>query len=135
MLTPATTFGQIFGRTIARRRTGLGLGQGDVAVRLGISASAYSRLETGQAAFSLPQMRLTAQVLRVPLEVLLHEAEASAREFTRQGVKVLEQRPNDDHTWLWVALGAVASVVALTASAERNEKKEGPSRSGRRPRT
>lgn len=131
MLKPATTFGQVFGRTVARRRNGLGLGQAEIAQCLGISSSAYSRLETGQAAFSLPQMRLTAQALKVPLEVLLRDTETSARELARRGVQVLEQRPNDDHTWLWIALGAVAGVVALTHSADGERKKPRTSPSGR----
>jgi len=84
-----TTHQAVLGAVIARLRSDSGLKQTDLAEALGITPSAYSRLEKGESAMSTEQLRLLAERLKVSASHILELTdEASAALSDDSGVTV-----------------------------------------------
>jgi transcriptional regulator with XRE-family HTH domain len=66
-----TTHQAVLGAVIARLRSEIGLKQTELADALGITPSAYSRLEKGESAMSTEQLRLVAERLGVSAAYVL----------------------------------------------------------------
>ncbi|OYU30218.1 MAG: hypothetical protein CFE39_14575 [Comamonadaceae bacterium PBBC2] len=84
-----TTHQAVLGAVIARLRGESGLKQTDLAEALGITPSAYSRMEKGESAMSTEQLRLLAERLKVTASHILELTdEASAALSENSGVSV-----------------------------------------------
>lgn len=88
---PAISYGALVGRVISNHRKELRLDQADIAKALRITQSAYSRLEQGHSAMSLPQLKIIAGRLGVTPSGILHEADGLANKLRSQSVEVTSE--------------------------------------------
>jgi transcriptional regulator with XRE-family HTH domain len=109
---PQITYDELLGRIIAHRREGLGLLQEPFASALGITQSAYSRLEKGQSAMSVTQLRTIARLVQATPGKLLEETDIFARTFERQGGELIKEKQESSAAPLLVALGLLAAMLA-----------------------
>ena len=108
----------VVGRVLQQRRTQLGLHQNDLAAALGITQSAYSRLESGDTALSLTQLRIAAAVLQAPASAILASAEQYANYLQLQGVQISDEK-KDNSAAVLIGLGLLAAaMVALSSSSQ-----------------
>ena len=109
---PATTYPTIVGRVLANLRTQAGLEQNQLALKLGLSQSAWSRIERGGTALTIEQLASVAALLhKTPSEVLAI-ADRSVEMARAQGIKVMTNRQPDDTAGLaWIAAATLAIIV------------------------
>ncbi len=106
----------VVGRVLQQRRVQLGLQQNDLAAVLGITQSAYSRLESGDTVLSLSQLRIASAALHMPAATILAHADQYADYLQRQGVTITDEK-KDNSAAVLIGLGLLAAaVVALTSS-------------------
>ena len=86
-----------------------------MAKAIGISQSAYSRLEQGQSAMSVVQLRAISGQLDLAPETIVHNAEGYAAQLRQQGVSITDERP-DSTAGVLIALGILAALVAAAKS-------------------
>ncbi len=108
---PTITYGALAGQVILSHRKRTGVDQTDIARALGITQSAYSRLENGQSSMNLSQLRVVAHQLGVPSSVLLDEVDALTARLRSQGVEVTDEKLVSPGAIL-VALGILAAILA-----------------------
>ncbi|NNN18756.1 MAG: helix-turn-helix transcriptional regulator [Acidimicrobiaceae bacterium] len=108
---PTLTYATLVGRIVEHHRKQQGIHQEAVAQTVGISQSAYSRLEKGQTAMSVTQLRLIAEVLNTTPERLLQHTAQYANQLRAQGVDVTDEKPNSAAGVL-IALGILAALFA-----------------------
>lgn len=87
-----TTYQAILGRLIARKRQERGMDQEEMAQRVGVSRSTWSRIEAGSSALSIDQLAKAANALDVSLGDLMLEVDDLVRELRKQNVEVHESR-------------------------------------------
>lgn len=108
---PVIPYGAIVGRVIENHRKGAGVDQETLAKALGISQSAYSRLEQGQSAMTLAQLRSVAGSLAMAPGDILHETDHLASRLHSQGVEISEERGISPGALL-VARGFLSELLA-----------------------
>lgn len=113
LVQPAISYQALVGHVIERYRKAGNLGQEALAGALGISQSAYSRLEQGQSAMSVSQLRLIAANLGLTPGALLTEADVLVARLQAQGVEVSEEKP-ESQAGLLVALGILTALLAAS---------------------
>lgn len=108
---PYTT---LVGKVIEERRLSMQLTQADMAGVLEIGQSAYSRLEAGQAAMTLPQLRKLAQALGEEPHVILRKADTLAQQMLTHGVPVPADRVDNlsDKAALLIGLGLLVALMS-----------------------
>lgn len=111
---PKITYDELLGRIIEHRRKGLELLQGPFAEALGVTQSAYSRLEKGQSAMTVTQLRTIAPLLRMTAGQLLNEADSYAALFQRQGGELTAEKQESSSAGLLVAFGVLAALLAAS---------------------
>lgn len=110
-LRPTITYSNLVGQVILLHRRRLKLDQSDVASALGVSQSAYSRLEGGDSSLSVGQLRIVAERLGVLPNELLRQTDELAERATLQGVTVTNEKKADQGPLL-LALGILAAILA-----------------------
>ncbi|KFX76725.1 helix-turn-helix domain-containing protein [Ralstonia solanacearum] len=89
---PVVTYPALVGKLLAQRREEIGRKQGEVAVAVGMSQSAYSRLESGESVLNLSQLRnVCAELGTAPAQVL-RNAEQCELQLRKQGVDVIAEK-------------------------------------------
>lgn len=111
--TPEVPYSALVGQVIKQARVEQGGQQGDMANLLGLSQSAYSRLESGDSMLSVWQMRQCAELLRMKPSELLRRVELLEAQLWRQGVPIVEAKKANPAA----ALMGIALLLALLASA------------------
>ena len=101
----------LVGKIILGRRKSLAMDQTQLATALGLSQSAYSRLESGDSIFSVSQLRTAAQVLQCSPNQILGEADKLEKRLTAEGVKVISEKPADK-TSAMIGLGLLIALLA-----------------------
>lgn len=86
-----------------------------MAKAIGVSQSAYSRLEQGQSAMSVVQLRAIGAQLGLLPDAIMRDAEGYAVQLQQQGVSITEQRP-ESAAGVLIALGILAALVAAAKS-------------------
>lgn len=109
---PSIRYGALLGRIIEHRRKQLNVLQEPIADALGITQSAYSRLEKGQSAMSVAQLRTIAPHVRATPAQLLEETERYAALFQRQGGEITGEKQESSAGGVLVALGILAALLA-----------------------
>ena len=111
---PAAKFGIVLGQVVAKKRKLLKLTQGDAAKKMRLPQSSVSRLERGEANFTVTQLRRAAGSLKTEVSQLFLEAEAGAAALTKKGVTVLDEEPSEEERqrWVWVAPKEIEQTVA-----------------------
>jgi transcriptional regulator with XRE-family HTH domain len=106
---PIVTYPALVGKLLARRREQLGLKQGVVAEALGISQSAYSRLEAGESVLNLTQLRNVCTQLSVTPAQVLQAADQYEMQLRSQGVEVVAEKPINPAA-IAIGLGLLAAL-------------------------
>lgn len=112
---PAITFSRVVGVVVEHHRKKRSMTQEAMARALGISQSAYSRLEQGQSAMSVTQLRAVAAQLGLLPGALMQDAEGYAAQLQQQGVSITDTKL-DSAAGVLIALGILAALVAAAKS-------------------
>lgn len=108
--TGALAYPAVVGQVLASIREQRGEKQGDIAARVGLSQSAYSRLEKGDSVMNLAQLhKVCAELGEVP-NVVLRRADTVEKQLKAQGVQVLSEKPDNAAAAL-VGLGLLAALL------------------------
>jgi transcriptional regulator with XRE-family HTH domain len=94
------------------------LQQYDLAAALGITQSAYSRLESGDTVLSLMQLRIAAAVLYTSAGGILAAADQYADYLERQGALITNEK-KDNSAAVLIGLGLLAAAVVAIGSAQK----------------
>jgi transcriptional regulator with XRE-family HTH domain len=109
---PEVPYSALMGQVIKQARLEQGCQQGDMANLLGLSQSAYSRLENGDSMFNVWQMRQCAALLRLKPSELLQRVERHEEQLERQGVPIVEAKKENPAA----ALMGIALLLAILAA-------------------
>jgi transcriptional regulator with XRE-family HTH domain len=111
----------VIGAVLAAQRKVLKRSQSEVAEAVGVTASTWSRIETGESAMTVEQLALAAQALELLPSAVLQAAEQKAAELMRKGIVVGTTRTSAEGV---AASGAIplvgkslSSVLGLSAAA------------------
>lgn len=104
-------YAAIVGKLLQQQRDARGILQITVAEALGLSQSAYSRLEKGESAMSITQLRQVSQVIGAHPDSILAAAEKHAAALKRQGVEVTEEKSDNTAAFL-IGLGILLALIA-----------------------
>lgn len=85
-----TSFSAVLGVVLSNLRKSLGVEQGEMAKRMGLSQPSYSRLESGKSAFSVDQMFEAANALGISFEELNARLIHNIRELKDNGIDVVQ---------------------------------------------
>lgn len=94
----------------------LNLHQNAIAGVLGITQSAYSRLESGDTVLSLLQLRMAASALHTTAAQILTEADQFAAFLQLQGVQISDEK-KDNSAAVLIGLGLLAAAVVALGSS------------------
>ncbi len=103
-------YSAVVGKVVEHHRDHHKLSQHDIALKLSLSQSAYSRLESGQSTFSLPQLRTVAALLQTTSAEIIAEADRYAQQLEARGVRV----PNEkevNKAGLLIGLGILLALL------------------------
>lgn len=106
---PVVAYPALVGRLLVQRREQLGLKQGALAEAIGLSQSAYSRLESGDSVLNLSQLRNVCSHLGLSPAQLLHAADRYEAQLRRQGVDVVAEKPSNPAA-VAIGLGLLAAM-------------------------
>lgn len=112
------TYAAILGRVLQGHREAAKLTQGQVAALLGMTQPGYSKIEQGDTAVSVLQLRQITQALRVDPGLVMHQCEGWITHLNAQGVTVVSQKEATKAALL-VGLGVLAGLVAIGSAASR----------------
>ena len=112
---PMLSYATLVGRIVEYHRSQAHIHQEALAAALGISQSAYSRLEQGHSAMSVTQLRLIAERLGTTPDLLLHHTAQYAAQLRAQGVTVTDEKQKSAAGVL-IALGILAALFAAANS-------------------
>lgn len=106
---PVVAYSTLVGKVLADLRDARKLRQGDLAQVLGVSQSAYSRMESGDSIMNVTQLRVTCARLRVSPSDVLKRADGFEAQLRRQGVDVASEKP-DNSPAIAIGLGLLAAL-------------------------
>lgn len=106
----ALAYPAVVGQILASIREQRGEKQGDVAARVGLSQSAYSRLEKGDSVMNLAQLHKVSAELGLTPGAVLQRADGIEKQLKAQGVHVLPEKPDNAAAAL-VGLGLLAALL------------------------
>ena len=107
--TAVVTYPAIVGQVIAHQRSARGIKQGDLATALGLSQSAYSRLESGDSVLNLSQLNHIAARLVLSPARILELADQYQMRLLQQGVNVVPGK-QDHSAAIAIGLGLLAAL-------------------------
>jgi transcriptional regulator with XRE-family HTH domain len=107
---PIVTYPALVGKILAQQRETRGIKQGELAAKLGLSQSAYSRLESGDSVLNLSQLRNVAMQLGLKPAQLLQWADQYEVQLRQQGVEVISEKP-DNPAAIAIGLGLLAALL------------------------
>jgi transcriptional regulator with XRE-family HTH domain len=125
-------YGQILGQVVRGRRELQGMTLQAMATGVALaSPSGWSRVETGETAMTVGQLRRAARRLGVAPWVLVRQADIMADQLERSGVTVGDEKPRDVEMGKWLlggagllALIAGAAVAAATKADDGEDEEE-----------
>ena len=86
-----TTYNGIIGALLRRRREQLGLEQGTISQKIGLTQSSYSRIESGKTSLTLAQLSAISPHYSVRPADFIDQAEQVKMNMKRQGIDVVEE--------------------------------------------
>ncbi|MEI9996786.1 MAG: helix-turn-helix transcriptional regulator [Rhizomicrobium sp.] len=111
---PIVPYPVLVGQIIQSHRDQLGLHQSQIATAIGLSRSAYSRIESGDTSMTLSQLRPVARSLGLAPSQLLAEADNYASQLEASGVSVPDVKAVNPAALL-IGLGLLAALIAATS--------------------
>lgn len=106
-----TTYQTVLGRLIAQKRKEKEIDQEEMAWRVGVSRSTWSRVEAGSSALNMDQLAKAASALDMSVGDLMLEVDEIVRELRKQDVEVHDSR--DQARSASVKRGGAAAVAFL----------------------
>lgn len=95
--TPTITYQSLVGHVLQHHRKQQKLEQSQMAELIGVSQSAFSRIESGATAISVAQLRKIAPLLGLQPGEILQQADELANNLRGQGVQVLDEKSEGVH--------------------------------------
>jgi len=89
--------------------------QGRFGEKLGLSASAYSRIESGNTAISVTQLRQIAYILQINAQYLLNRSDLITQQLMAQGVQITHEK-KDNSAAILLGLGILAAALVAVGS-------------------
>jgi len=86
-----TTYNGIIGALLRRRREQLGLEQGTISQKIGLTQSSYSRIESGKTSLTLAQLSAISPHYSVRPADFIDQVEQVKMNMKRQGIDVVEE--------------------------------------------
>ena len=112
----AAPYPSIVGAVLAQLREQRGMQQLELAGKLGLSPSTWSRIERGALALTLEQLAAAADALKTSPGEILTRADKAATRIRQQGVTVRRERGTDALSEGEVLLGTAALIVLIAAA-------------------
>jgi transcriptional regulator with XRE-family HTH domain len=113
-----TFYGQIVGQVIRGRRELQGITLATMAAGLALaSPSGWSRVETGDTAITLAQLRKAAKTFGVEPWKMVRDADRLAAQLEDKGIMVHDDRPKNLGKWLLGGAGILALLAGVAAGA------------------
>lgn len=112
------SYSSVLGVVVANKRKEVGIEQGDMAERMGLSQASYSRLESGKSTFSVDQMFLCAEAMNVKVEELFQLVVNMVKNLDSDEEVVVQAQPRGNATKAKTGNGngtAFVAGAALTA--------------------
>lgn len=107
---PVVAYPSLVGKVVAHHREYRGIKQSDLAAVLGLSQSAYSRLEAGESVLNLSQLRKIAEHFDVPTAQVLSWADQYEVQLRQQGVQIVAEK-QDNSAAIVIGLGLLAALL------------------------
>ncbi|MDP1734431.1 MAG: helix-turn-helix transcriptional regulator [Sulfuritalea sp.] len=104
-------YGVLLGQVLKAHRDRLAIEQKDLAASIGTSQSAYSRMETGHTAVTVPQLRTLSRTLGTSAGRILAEVDQLAKSLETQGIDVPDQRETNAAAVL-IGLGVLLALLS-----------------------
>ena len=120
-LKPVATYAGVLGAVLARQRSARGMTQAQLAEAVGLSQSAWSRVENGSSAATADQLALAAGVLGVSPGKLVSDADQAAASLSRRGVRVVPSRTDTTLEGAVVVLGLAALLGLVLVAASKGK--------------
>lgn len=92
-------------------RTQLGIDQATMAARMGLSQSAYSRIEAGETTMNVWQLRQCAHLLRKSVTQLVDQVDRYEAHLAEQGIEIVAERRTNPAAAL-IGLAILAAVLS-----------------------
>lgn len=112
-----TSYPAILGRVLEHKRKGKNLDQKDVADHLGLTQSAWSKIERGQSGISMEQLLRVSQLLKTQPHSILEDVDLAKHGLEKQGVIVhasVASKPSDTVALIALAVLGVMVVAILS---------------------
>ena len=120
LLQPETTYPAVVGRILVKLRQGRGLEQKDLAQRIGLAQSTWSRIERGESAFTMEQLAKAANVMETTPSSILAQADEAAEALREKGMIVSNERSRSAAK-VGLALVVGAALGLLIATVLKNK--------------
>ena len=111
----ATSYSSILGQMIVQTRTQRALNQAEIASALGITQTAWSRIERGTTSITAEQLRNVAKLLECEPFEIMREADAAAKVVQDNGVALVPPKDYDDlvKNGVMILIGAALGAALL----------------------
>jgi transcriptional regulator with XRE-family HTH domain len=86
------TYPALTGAVLVAKRKEMGLSQAEVAERVGLTVSTWSRIENGESALTIEQLAMAAQALGVVPSAILRSTEDKVAELSTRGIATSASR-------------------------------------------
>jgi transcriptional regulator with XRE-family HTH domain len=100
----------LLGQVVKAERGRIKMDQGSMAASLGLSQSAYSRLESGEATMNVWQLRQCAHQLGKSVAELMRVVDRYETQILQQGIEVVAERKTNPGAAL-IGLAILAAVL------------------------
>lgn len=111
-----TTYDAVLGRILAEQRSELKYSQKKMAEHLGLSQSAWSRIETGDNSLSVAQLVQVSRKLNRNPQSFLSEVDNAIIQLNRIGVQVHLEESKPDFVSMAVVGVALGALISLATS-------------------
>lgn len=108
-----TTYNAVLGRLLIGYRNQLSLDQKKMSDALGMSQSAWSRIETGETSVTVAQLGRIAQLLNVAPQSIIEEVERAKLKLQSAGVEVMLDKPKKEDMAMALLAGAALGVILV----------------------
>lgn len=112
-----TTSSAVLGAILAKLRTEKGMKQGELADKVEIGGSTWSRIEKGESGISIEQLRLAAKALDVTPGRIFEMLDAAEEAVEKQGVRIEPTNSSIKAAALFTATSATAAGAAAAAAS------------------